>query len=303
MRMLTEKAKEYFSTFSWKNYFFTFVFGLLAVLILRYHGSDMPSVDYGVGDIAREDVYAPRDMNIIDRDATMKRRKEAADNVNAVYDFNNRENQRVLERLKEAFQTARKMSIESGESAAVNSAIRKKFESGLGVQLSDMEFRVLLLNRFSVSLDNALRKIILANTNGLDIVSSKELLLPELNKGIVRRTIQGKEVSKEETVDDFSGIYELEEVRSLMKKRLDDILGYRYKYSRPHLLSLSQKSIRPTLTFNQAETENRRQNAFDSDNNIVPIIIRKGAIVVRSGNVIDARQVTILKGHVGEERR
>lgn len=279
------------------------VFSAVITLLVRFHGNPIPQVTYKVGDVAHEDVYAPRDMVIVDDESTAKRRKEAADNVKSVYDFSHRENQRVLERLQQAFDIARIAQAEKHSSDGKN-LVRRKFEDALGVQVSNDEFSALWNGGFGKNQEFAVRNLILTASRNRNIVSSKELLAPDMNRGISRRGVEnaGTSAPTEDAVDDFSQIYDLDDVRVVMRNmfRSGQIQGL--PQSRPEIATLAQKLIRPTLTYNQAETEARRQAASDSEHNIVQIPIRKGVIIIRAGSVFEPRHITMLKGMAQENR-
>src|SRR5262245_29328221 len=107
MKETLERLKGISEAHSVKRHLGVFLFCLLVAFVLRFQGNIFSTQSYQVGDIATEDIYSPRDLTIVDDEATQTRRKESSENVKSVYDYNDVENDRILQRLREALTLAR----------------------------------------------------------------------------------------------------------------------------------------------------------------------------------------------------
>lgn len=302
IRETREKFVQWFPGLSWRGFLFSMAYSFLLALVLRLPSVGFSHPAYGVGDIASQDVYSPRDLSLLDESATMARRKSAADAVKSVYDFHASEYQRIAERLEKSFSLGQKLLNARDRAEFGQKSLKNLVEEQLGVQLNEQEFQTLLSFRFSENLRRALEKSIVAVSQGVMVVSSKELLTPDLNRGITRRLVQGSEILLEEYTKDFSNILDLEAIRERLKGRQREFFAAYSPRVGQMLVGTAQKMVRPNLTLNQTETEGRRKAAFDQEENEVPIVLKKGAIIIRSGGTVEARHLSIFKA-IAQERK
>jgi len=302
IRETRERFSQLFPTFSWKGFFFSVVYSFLLALVLRLPSVGFSHPAYSVGDIASQDIYSPRDLSLLDETATLDRRKAAADGVKSVYDFHANEFQRISDRLEKSFNLGQKLINARDRAVFGQKSLKNLIEEQLGVQLSEPEFQMLLSFRFSDNLRKALERSISSVSQNVMVVSSKELLTPDISRGVTRRMVQGSEILLEEYTKDFSHIVDLEGVRERLKARQHEFFAAYSPRVGQLLTGTAQRMLRPNLTLNQTETEGRRKSAFDQEENEVPIVLKKGAIIIRSGATVEPRHLSIFKA-IARERK
>src|SRR5665213_2667828 len=87
---------------SYKTLFVVLCVSFLIALICRnpFQGSGL---SYSVGDIARKNITAPKNIRIADEELTEKRRSAAADLVLNIYDYDPQAKMLMIERLSKSF--------------------------------------------------------------------------------------------------------------------------------------------------------------------------------------------------------
>jgi len=236
-----------------------------------------PLVEYHVGDIAKRDIKSPREFLIEDTISTEKNRINARNRVLDLYDLDFDVMHSIEKNLSNTFKRFR-------DSEDLD---KKDFENTLNIKLSSREFAILKKNKFNKDIEDNIIKLI-RSVMEKGIVANKESILREKRKGILIRTLPFK---KEYILKDVPSIYELREAREYLRRvSIED-------YDAPTrrvIISISQKLIRPNLTFNRAETKERKLLAEKS---VKPVFyqIKKGEMIVREGERIKKEQMAKLK--------
>lgn len=145
---------------------------------------------------------------------------------------------------------------------SLNDIILKKkplFEQKVGIELSDEEFKLLIKENFSENISSSILKILYeVLDNG--IVSNKEILLKDLDKGIILRDVS---TQKENLATNLKAFYSLEHAKTTVR-----VIGYSIlKNSNQKLVNLivnfAQRLLQPNITLNSNETEKRKKFAAD----------------------------------------
>jgi putative nucleotidyltransferase with HDIG domain len=267
------------------------------------------SVNYQVGEVAERDIKAARDFLVTDGAATQQKREEAAISSLTVYDLDEETVQHLHKRLDTAFsmmrapylqpigqdepsdgadaeklrgvhKSAREMAIER----------RKEFEAKLGVTISDKDFAVLLEEEFDPRIEVGVVELS-ENVLAGGVVGNKSLLLAQVQKGIILRSVQ---TGEESHVLDLLSFISLEDARRQVRLRASDILEGEKRRVRTAVVHLSQELLPPNITFNRNETELRRQNAVDA---VKPVFfqVKKGEMIVREGQRLSKEQLLKLQ--------
>jgi len=233
------------------------------------------------GDVATQNIKSPGEFLIEDVESTAEKRAEAEDAVRAVYDLDGGVAQEIDARIASTFAAAR------GEPPEVAA---ERFVELLGASIPAGLAQPLARDGFSTEDERALRAIV-AQAMSARIVSNRELLEDEARKGIVVRRV---ETRKEQVVSDLGSILDIDKARSNLEakvaERPGDIPPGRIK----GLAALAQALLRPNLTLNRVETEERK-NAARENVKPVTIVLKKGEIIVRDGDPVEARHVLILE--------
>ncbi len=277
----------------------------LATPALRFQGK-IPSV----GEVATQDIKSPGAFLIEDVESTRAKRKEAENAVRAVYDLDAGASAEADARVAAAFASARRdlpvpapaaprarkgRAVRPPKPApAVESPARRvvidRFREALGPDVPKASFDF-LASRGAPAADEEAVRAMVRSAMRARIVSNRELLQDEARKGIVVRRVGTRQ---ESVVKDLSAIDDLDHVRLRIREEAERSLGDEPPGRREHLVRAAQALVRPTLTFNRNETEERRARAREG---VRPVTIglKKGEIVARDGDPIDARHVMIME--------
>ncbi len=314
--MKIEKSKEALS-----NYFDTsnrMRWGILVVVtviftFLLYPNLVITKHQYNLGDIAERDIKAPKGFFVEDESATEKKRQQATAEVLTVYDYDADLAETIAQNVVQAFAEIRK--IIEAENTPTNQdaatplyleetiiedkklslhdqlwAKREQFEDKIGFRVSKGAFRALEKEAFSqnipVSINKTLAEIL---KNG--VVTNKEILLKEMEKGIILRNVN---TQKERGVRNLKQFYGLDQAKAraqvIGQPFLKDI-----EYTVKNLIiDFVQDLIQPNITLNKNETQERKKSAAAE---IKPVLhkIKAGEMLLREGERVTEVQLLKLK--------
>jgi cyclic-di-AMP phosphodiesterase PgpH len=278
--------------------------------------------DLEIGEKVWEDIRSNFDFTVIDEAATERRRLESEKTVLPVYDFDSSLGNKLGQRLTGVFGTWRQRLREvriraelldqmgpptfeeysAGSSEFQPDIIATDYNEFLnqsGLKISLETFQMLKSLNFPVEIEEGVRRI-LDRVSSNVIISNRNLLLEEASSGLVRKDLAGGE---EKTLYNLDIVLSLED-----SKREVDILASR-RFPENQILEdisaeLSRQLIRPNLTLNMLETQNRRSGARDS---VKPVFFRvtSGEIIARSGDRITPEMKIRLDqlNRLGQEKR
>lgn len=261
---------------------------------------------YEAGDIAEENIKAPRDFFVEDPAATNEKRIQARNRVQTIYDFDPAVTDRVSRQVREAFAVLQEsggsaaneqpVSAADGEPAGrlaagavqgsaasampLDGKAEKKaaFEAILGVSLGNGAFNLLENQSFTPEAPPLISEI-LARVLNNGVVADKEMLLREQDRGIVLKTVgSGEEV----VVWNLRQFYGPDQAKTMVRVTGDPLLRG-LDYNQINLVvDITQRLIQPNITVNRTLTENRRQEAQRGVN---PVLyqVKKGEMILREG--------------------
>lgn len=283
---------------------------------------------YEVGDVAKTDVKASENFFIEDIAATESNRRQAIENVFAVYDLNPKIIKSTTSRINDSFDTIR--GIYEQESKKLNTALqmppvsasmqagtpavptkfpdipqvpieerlmakKSRFDRLLGVQISAGAYAILLEHGFSKDIPKLLVSIT-TDIYSTGVVANKEMLLEELDKGITLRNV---ETLTETHILNLKQFYGIDQAKTMVRVIGDPLLkGLDYALLNL-IVDLSQRLIKPNITFNSLETEARREAGAQR---IKPVLymIKKGEMLLREGERVtplQLRKLNAMEGH------
>jgi hypothetical protein len=271
---------------------------------------------YKVGDVASRGIKASQDFLVENKDLTEKDREKASREVQVVYDFDGSA-LNLIPSIREAFDLARDASKnaaipngqDAGKSAAQERAsfpksdaylmARDRFFGILETPLDDRLFDQLARLGFSSALEeNVINLVTEISERG--VATSKTAMKSHMDRGgIVLHEIYSK---KESTVTDLDRFLDLQAARAYIRnqsKTLQD-KGASAEIAEA-AVRLAQTLVRPNLTFNQRETEARRELARES---VKPVFfkVKKGEMIVREGERIGPEHVLKLEAESNTSR-
>ena len=230
---------------------------------------------YRVGDIATKELRSPFDLLVEDHRSTEEKRRGAEGTVLPVYDYD----PVVLADAERLIRSTFPSSKVSPKDGTPESRSDQESESSLRPLLTSREWRTLERDRFNPALGEVILKLI-APVLKRGMVSDRDLLGPDAAKGIAVRNIQTRE---ERTLDSASTLFDLREAKARIRSQLDSLSAGLKPGSKGIALKIAEHLIRPNLSFNKGETEDRKTQAKAK---VSPVYfqVKRGEVVLRTGD-------------------
>ncbi|HVR99658.1 MAG TPA: HDIG domain-containing protein, partial [Thermoanaerobaculia bacterium] len=245
------------------------------------------------GAIADRDYIAPRDLLLADEAATLVKQQEARDKVLQVYDFDPgvvHERERLLEQLFTQGNQLLNPGTPEGDSQEVREqAIQELVAAGRaqgGFQVATDQAELLVRRKFSRELFDLLSGA-LGRALRRGVVGDKASLLDNRERGIALRNLVTH--TEQIQVDLFDYLGYPDETRELLEAEVRGWSGYSAT-ERDHLVDLLLQNLPANLSLNRSETL-ARQDAAAAEAGQVFNQVRKGQVIVRKGDVIEAPDV------------
>lgn len=272
----------------------------MTISILLFPSVLIKTADYRIGDVAPRDIKASHDFLIENKELTERDREKATREVLAVYDFDSAA-LNLVPSIKEAFAQGREQFTQppalydpdQGEREQVDRAFvrgsethrlaKERFFGILDLTPDEALFARLAEAGFPFAVEEAVIGLV-TEISEKGIVPNKTMLRNQIERGgIILHELYSKNETK---VGDAGRFYDLAAARSYIRGQ-DKTL--QEKISPPAMaeaaIQLTQLLIRPNLTYNQRETETRRELARES---VKPVYykVKKGEMLVREGERI-----------------
>lgn len=265
------------------------------------------------GTIADRDYIASRDLLLPDEDTTLGRREQARDEVLPLYDFDLGAIARRDKQWEQLFARGRRLIAQStgagGEGGerrseerepdleAVAAALAEEGRAPEGLRISPAQAEMLARERFSRDLEDRIRGAV-AQVQRRGIVGNKSLLLENRLRGVTLRNLSGG--NEQVQVDLFDYLGHPGEVREVLESEVRDWSGLT-NAQRVLVVDLMVDNLQPNLFLNQSETLARRTQAETAVGEVFSQI-RKGQVIVRKGDVIDAGDARAIAEMRGERQ-
>jgi len=263
--------------------------GCALILALMLSPTFKPSArEYDVGDITLKDIRATRDLLVEDRASTEKRRRDATLIVLPVYDYDPTILEEVEETVAESFAVLEELFTAGGQLPESGKAKKQQVEEKLGVKLRPNQWEI-LEKQFDASLANEILDLVRPLLKG-GVVGDRSFLEQGQEKGFVIRNI----VDHEERIEDrVIAIADMDIATRLIKRNAERLIKTQGRTVFHFISEAAGFLIRPNLTFNRQETEDRKTAAVES---VEPVYfsIKKGEMLVREGDPIGADDLTKL---------
>ena len=225
-----------------------------------------------------------------DERSTQEKRIEAEKAVLSVYDYDPAVLTDAENRIRSTFESLANSFRKVERGIDQNAQRRKEWETSLRIPLTQKEWQILERKRFNPPLGETVLKLI-APILKKSIVNDKELLDPDAAKGMVIRNIQTREERNNFLPLPFS----------ILKKRGPNS-GLRLIFSpppsgwelQPVVLKIAENFLRPNLTFNKDETEERKTKAREK---VAPVYfqVKRGEVILRAGERVQEEHLFKIK--------
>ncbi|MGD9057406.1 MAG: HDIG domain-containing protein, partial [Desulfobacterales bacterium] len=274
------------------------LFVILFIIIL-YPSLVITQHQYNLGDVVERDIKASRDFFIEDRAVTEKNRQQAMAEVLTVYDFDANLAKTLMRNVTQAFDDLRAViesTQETGDASDPGQILlsedkpseqvliwekQAQFEETIGIRVSKGAYQALAKEAFSSDVADLIVKILNAILS-TGVVTNKEILLKELDKGIILRDVATKNEKFVANLNQFYGLNQSKAmVRSISQPYLEGI-DYTVKNL---VVDFVQELIQPNITLNRSETQ-ERQNKVAAEVKPVLYKIKSGEMVLREGSLV-----------------
>jgi putative nucleotidyltransferase with HDIG domain len=254
---------------------------------------------------------ADRDYDLVDAEATARRRAEASAAVPPVFNQDDRAAEDAAARIRAAFELVRAeeealraasapRALDARELQARYAARRDAFTSRLQLVVRDEDFTALGGARFAPATERELAALASEGLAGL-VVADLKLLPGRGEPGFVVRTFRAGASQGERVVTDASAVRDVETARAEVARAAAARLAHESPPLRAALARLAAAAVHPTLEHDQAETERRQAEAAAA---VKPVVVRvkRGEKIIGDGERIEKRHLVVFAGIVAQRR-
>ncbi|MBP1708448.1 MAG: metal dependent phosphohydrolase [Deltaproteobacteria bacterium] len=267
------------------------IIGIVTALAITFILS--PSFHLGfkeinVGDIATKEVKSAQDLLVEDEKSTREKGAEAEKAVLSVYDFDPSVLTDAEARIRSAFQKVTPPPRgEKGSDKSLNP--RSEMEATLRLSFTSNEWTLLERKRFNPSIGEAALKLITPLLKK-GVVTDKDALDPDGDKGVIIRDIHTRVDRKDLPPFDFLDIREAKGSLRTQSEQFHSTLGIE---TGALALKLAEHLLKPNLTFNKDETEDRKMKAREMVNPVY-FQVKRGEVVLRAGDRVREDHLAII---------
>ena len=163
---------------------------------------------------------------------------------------------------------------------------KDEFAKIIGLEISKSAYTTLEKEKFSSEIENLLIQVLTKIlSNG--VVANKQILLNEVGKGIVLRTIG---TQNETIVRRLKPYYDLDQALKMVRIQGEQPLKSLNSPVRKLIVTFCQKLIQPNITSNKSETA-KRQKMAAAQSKPVMYKIKAGEMILREGDRVTAKQL------------
>jgi cyclic-di-AMP phosphodiesterase PgpH len=259
----------------------TWLIGIGTALILSLLLSpsfELRIKEYRVNDIATKDLKSAYDYLVEDQKSTQEKRLAAEKTVLSVYDYDPGILTGLENRIRSVFKSETSPTMK-GDKELLEDEARSEFELSLRTFLSVREWQILNREQFSPPIGDALLKL-LSPPLRKGVVNDKDLLDPDASRGLTLRNIESRE---EKGIIPPITVLDLREAKTRFRAQADALIPQMGKEATQVVLKIADRLIRPNLTFNKDETEDRKAKARES---VTPVYfqVKRGEMILRAGD-------------------
>lgn len=268
-----------------------FLFSLFFVFLITVEWNLAPRLK--LGEVAEKNLRSPFEFEVLDEEATDRKREEAAKAIPPVFDYYPNIYEKDLDAIYSTFSTFRmKLRDYQGKKKDKTSFIkssREEFEKSMGISTSERTFSWLAEQRFNIKLQRAVANTVEKWSTSFIADVSKESTTPE--RFALRAIGQdGEAVGSERLVSDR--IKTLEVGFSELNQDFGEASPEFSKYDRKKLISLVRQLRKPNLIKNLNLTSKRRAQAIDK---VLPVVIlvKANQTIISQGSIIQEQDILL----------
>jgi putative nucleotidyltransferase with HDIG domain len=268
---------ERIKTPSYQKWFIGIGTALLLTLLLSPM-IQLPLKEYKVGDIASKEIKSIQDLLVEDEKSTQEKRIEAERSALSVYDYDPAVLIDEEHRVQSTFESLAKSFRKVEKGVDQNASRKKEWESSLRLSLTPREWSILERERFNPAIGEAALNLV-APILRKGVVNDKDLLDSDSDKGVVIRNIQTRDERR--SFPPFTFL-DSREGRSKLRAQADLLSTTFRKDVTPVILRIAEHFLKPNLTFNKDETNERKTKAREGVTRVY-FQVKRGEVILRTG--------------------
>ena len=261
----------------------------LVLTLLLSPALRLPLKTYRIGDIATQEIKSTQDLLVEDEKSTLEKKQEAEKSVLSLYDYDPGVLRNAEGRIRSAFQMLA-APVQKGEKGNDQAGRRKIWESSFPISLNQREWSLLEREHFHASIGEAALGL-LASVLRRGVVNDKELLDQDAVKGITIRDIQTRQERRDAPPFAF---LDFKEARTRLRTQAEILVPTLGSGLTPLVQKMAESFLRPNLTFNKDETEERKRMARERVNPVY-FQLKRGEVIVRAGDRIQEEHLLKIK--------
>lgn len=254
----------------------------------------IPADALSVGDIAERDIRAPKTTSVVDEVATRDLRNQAEALVRPVFDFTPQTAEHADRRIQDVFRILRRPGSTGGEGEPdqppdIDTLVaerRDELTSALGVEIATRTLMELARNRHDELAEQVVRDAVREALSGYVVSQLEQLPLDMRERGISVMELDPT-APRERSLRRQSEILSLEDARRAVEVTLRRELKDRSPSTLSALVTLGQEVLNSNLTYNAAQTQQRRVQAREAVPEVT-YVLKKGTVIVRAGDPVDS---------------
>jgi putative nucleotidyltransferase with HDIG domain len=265
--------------------------------------------DDALGTPAVGSFKAARDYELPDLEATDRLRAEAASEAPEVFDLDEGAAEEAVARARAAFLAARDALAEPRRAEAGRKgprlhpaapAARAAFEARLGGPLREDDLAALVEARFADAVEQRVAALVAHALSGR-VVDDRDRLVAQAERGILVRAVRDGVPQGERLVRDFALFRDARAAREDVRREAPALPPAWPPALREAAVRVAAGLVRPTLSFNLAETARRQRDAADR---VKPVLltVRRGEKIVGDGERIERRHLVVFRGIQAQTR-
>ncbi|MBW2621402.1 MAG: HDIG domain-containing protein [Deltaproteobacteria bacterium] len=272
--------------------------------LLALPGSYPQEIRVKLGDVAKRDIKADRDLMILDQAATSAKRKAASQNALPVFDLDDQVTSRVRKQIHDVFVKGRALyqpslpdrpdmpaSVSIKPYKETEAQFQQEFNSLFGLEPGDKAFRVMVGLKFSSQTENAI-SFLITDALARGIVTNEDLRAVDTSRGVIIRHLFAKREQTRSDVNSFMN------PRRAQRMVMAQALLYRDDFEPGQIkvmVSMARNMLKPDMSLNREEIEKRRLEAVRS---VTPVFfqLKRGEMIVREGERIGLMAKLKLQG-------
>ncbi len=245
-------------------------------------------INYKVGDIATEDIKAPYDLTIPDREATQKKIQEELSKALPIFDYDPTQGTQVVNKITKAFSSIKDQNLKSRQ-------FLKELADNLGVKIPPETSKYIQNDNDLLQFELKLKKLVSEAYRRMIVEDKKRLLSTYPNGIIVRRLNTGgeREIETRLTPERIKNLISLTDASHFLKKLADQLFPETPARERKILADISAQLISPNLTLNKQATNEEIQKLRENVKEVF-YKVKKGEVIVREGEKINREQLVII---------